>query len=180
MKVVALEHNTSVSQPTTLKEDEPLRRWLPWLRSSSWWPPMAKFCPNGFWTCPPKAASMSLLAAAPVSGGGPHQLGHPEWGETETGVTIMYMAEGLDTGDIIAQRATPSTPNETVESSTTGWQTSAPSCWGETVAAIGAGHRTSHIPGMTKSCYAPMLSRELSPLIFPAPPSRFCTIRCGG
>ncbi|SEM06542.1 methionyl-tRNA formyltransferase [Syntrophus gentianae] len=34
-------------------------------------------------------------------------------GETNTGVTIMYMDEGLDTGDILLQEATPVDPEET-------------------------------------------------------------------
>jgi methionyl-tRNA formyltransferase len=34
-------------------------------------------------------------------------------GETETGVTLMYMAEGLDTGDMIAQAAVPITDEDT-------------------------------------------------------------------
>ena len=33
-------------------------------------------------------------------------------GEDETGVTIMYMAEGMDTGDILAQAKTPIGLNE--------------------------------------------------------------------
>ena len=36
-------------------------------------------------------------------------------GETETGVTIMYMAEGLDTGDIISQEAFPIGPEDDFE-----------------------------------------------------------------
>ena len=36
-------------------------------------------------------------------------------GDRETGVTIMHMALALDAGDIIAQRATPIDPDETVE-----------------------------------------------------------------
>ena len=36
-------------------------------------------------------------------------------GDQETGVTIMHMALALDAGDIIAQRATPIDPDETVE-----------------------------------------------------------------
>ena len=35
-------------------------------------------------------------------------------GEEETGVTIMYMAQELDAGDIIAQAYTPIDPEETV------------------------------------------------------------------
>lgn len=34
-------------------------------------------------------------------------------GDKETGVTTMYMAEGLDTGDILLQRTTPIGPDET-------------------------------------------------------------------
>ncbi|MGD2064518.1 MAG: methionyl-tRNA formyltransferase, partial [Nitrospirota bacterium] len=34
-------------------------------------------------------------------------------GEAESGVTTMYMAEGLDTGDILLQRAVPLDPRET-------------------------------------------------------------------
>ncbi|MBT9133318.1 MAG: Methionyl-tRNA formyltransferase [Firmicutes bacterium] len=39
-------------------------------------------------------------------------------GERETGVTIMQMARGLDTGDIIEQRAIPITPEDTCGSVT--------------------------------------------------------------
>lgn len=37
-------------------------------------------------------------------------------GETETGITIMYMDKGMDTGDIIAIEKIPITANDTVES----------------------------------------------------------------
>ena len=36
-------------------------------------------------------------------------------GEKETGVTVMYMAEGLDTGDIISQKAFPIKPSDDFE-----------------------------------------------------------------
>lgn len=87
-------------------------------------------------------------------------------GERETGVTIMYMAEGLDTGDIISQRATPIDPNETVESLHDRLADIGAQLLGETVTAIGAG-TASRIPqDDAQSCYAPMLSRELSPIDF--------------
>ena len=34
-------------------------------------------------------------------------------GDTETGITVMYMDEGLDTGDILWQKKLPILPNET-------------------------------------------------------------------
>ena len=37
-------------------------------------------------------------------------------GEVETGITIMYMAEGMDSGDIISQKAIPITSDETASS----------------------------------------------------------------
>ena len=37
-------------------------------------------------------------------------------GEAETGVTIMYMEKGLDTGDMLAKRATPITDEDNAES----------------------------------------------------------------
>lgn len=37
-------------------------------------------------------------------------------GETETGITAMYMAEGLDTGDMILKRTTPITDEDNFES----------------------------------------------------------------
>jgi methionyl-tRNA formyltransferase len=37
-------------------------------------------------------------------------------GDRETGITVMYMDEGLDTGDILLQRKIDMTPNETGDS----------------------------------------------------------------
>ena len=50
-------------------------------------------------------------------------------GEQETGVTIMHMALALDAGDIIAQRATPIDPDETVETLHDGWPVWGRNCW---------------------------------------------------
>lgn len=50
-------------------------------------------------------------------------------GEQETGVTIMHMALALDAGDIIAQRATPIDPDETVETLHDRWPVWGRNCW---------------------------------------------------
>lgn len=85
-------------------------------------------------------------------------------GEAETGVTIMHMAEGLDTGDIIRAAATPIDLNE-----------NAPQLH-DRLALMGAQLVTEVVDGLARgtaprvpqedslSCYAPMLSRELSPV----------------
>lgn len=86
-------------------------------------------------------------------------------GEQETGVTIMYMAEGLDTGDIIAVAKTPIDPAEDALQLT------------NRLAELGAETLLSVVKDMEEgkeifrtvqddslSCYASMLSREMSPV----------------
>lgn len=85
-------------------------------------------------------------------------------GEAETGVTIMYMAEGMDTGDIISQEATLIGPDE-----------DAPALY-DRLAALGARLLVSTLreieqgtAGRTaqdesQASYAPMLSKQLSPV----------------
>ena len=45
-------------------------------------------------------------------------------GDTETGITVMYMDEGLDTGDILLKRAIPIAGDETGGRCTIGWRRS--------------------------------------------------------
>jgi methionyl-tRNA formyltransferase len=85
-------------------------------------------------------------------------------GETESGVTIMYMAEGLDTGDIIAQRSTPIALDDTASTLHDRLADLGAELLTEVVAhlADGTATRTAQDDGL--SCYAPMLSKELSPM----------------
>lgn len=166
VKVVALEHEIPVYQPTTLKADEPFEDLAALAPELIVVAAYGKILPKRFLDLPPKGCinvHSSLLpryrGAAPIN-----------WailnGESETGVTIMYMAEGLDTGDIISQRSTPIDPDETVESLHDRLADIGAQLLGETVTAIDGG-TASRIPqDDEQSCYAPMLSRELSPIDF--------------
>ena len=166
VKVVALEHEIPVYQPTTLKADEPFEDLAALAPELIVVAAYGKILPKRFLDLPPKGCinvHSSLLpryrGAAPIN-----------WailnGESETGVTIMYMAEGLDTGDIISQRSTAIDPDETVESLHDRLADIGAQLLGETVTAIDAG-TASRIPqDDEQSCYAPMLSRELSPIDF--------------
>lgn len=87
-------------------------------------------------------------------------------GDEVTGVTIMYMAEGLDTGDIISQRETPIDPNETVETLHDRLANIGAGLLVETVASIADGTAQRIPQDDSLSCYAPMLGRELSPIDF--------------
>lgn len=85
-------------------------------------------------------------------------------GEEETGVSIMYMAEALDAGDVIRVAKTAIDPEEDL-----------PTLW-DRLALLGAQALSETIPTLqdgtaertpqddSQMTYAPMLSRELSPI----------------
>lgn len=166
VKVVAQEHQLPIYQPTTLKTDEAydvLADLQPELIAVAAY---GKILPKKILELPSLGCinvHSSLLpryrGAAPIN-----------WailnGDRETGVTIMYMAEGLDTGDIISQRATPIDPNETVESLHDRLAEIGAELLVETVTAIGDGTATRTPQDDSLSSYASMLSRELSPIDF--------------
>jgi len=85
-------------------------------------------------------------------------------GEDETGVTIMVMAEGMDTGDILSQRATPIPMEENAAQLFERLAQMGAELLVETVARIGAGAVTPVPQDESGSSHAPMLSRELSPM----------------
>ena len=90
-------------------------------------------------------------------------------GERITGVSIMYMAEELDAGDVILTAKTPIDPEEEL-----------PSLW-DRLAKVGAEALAEALPLLaagtaprtpqdsTQATFAPMLSRELSPIDWTKP-----------
>lgn len=85
-------------------------------------------------------------------------------GESESGVTIMHMAEELDAGDIIRQAKTPIDPNETVESLHDRLALIGAELLVETIAEIEQGAASRMPQDQELVSYAPMLSRALSPM----------------
>lgn len=85
-------------------------------------------------------------------------------GEDETGVTIMYMAEGMDTGDILAQARTPIDINENAAQLFDRLAEMGAKLLVNTVAELEEG-RIKPIPqDGAIATHAPMLSKEQSPL----------------
>ncbi len=85
-------------------------------------------------------------------------------GENESGVTIMYMAEGLDTGDIIASETTPIRIDETAQELHDRLAEIGAELLTRVVEKFEAGDVTAVPQDDSLSCYAPMLSKELSPI----------------
>lgn len=85
-------------------------------------------------------------------------------GDRETGVTIMHMAEGLDTGDMIAWDATPIGEDETAPELHDRLAEMGARLLSRAVEALEQGC-AQRIPQKEEdACYAPMLSKELSPM----------------
>ncbi len=85
-------------------------------------------------------------------------------GEEETGVTIMYMAQGLDTGDIIAQEATPIDLNEDAASLHDRLAQLGAGLLVRTLEQLEQGTAPRTVQDDAQSSYAPMLSKEMSPM----------------
>jgi methionyl-tRNA formyltransferase len=169
VKVAALEAELPVIQPTTLKDEAvfaELNAFAPELIVVAAY---GKLLPNSILELPKYGCinvHSSLLpkyrGAAPIN-----------WamvnGEKETGVTIMYMAQALDAGDIISQRVTPIEPEENAEELYTRLAELGAELLSETVVSIANGTATRTPQDDSQHTYAPMLSRELSPIDWSSP-----------
>ena len=113
VKEIAVAHNIPVYQPTTLKNEEVQQQIREMAPDMIVVVAYGKLLPEAVLNVPPLGCINvhgSLLpkyrGAAPI-----------QWsvlnGDKETGITTMYMAKGMDTGDIILQEKTPIGEDET-------------------------------------------------------------------
>ena len=164
VKQTALAHNIPVFQPAKLRDGTALAQLKELDPELIVVAAYGRILPDDILNLPPKGCinvHSSLLpkyrGAAPIN-----------WavinGETETGVTIMYMATELDAGDIIAQTATPIDPEETVETLHDRLAQMGGELLVKTVSGLAAGTATRTPQDETKVTFAPLLSRALSPI----------------
>lgn len=164
VKEYALTKNLPVFQPVSLKGGEALellRSLAPELTVVAAY---GQLLPDDILNVPPLGSvnvHSSLLpryrGAAPIN-----------WailnGETETGVTIMYMARALDAGDIILQKSTPIGAEEDAQSLTERLAELGAEALSETVRALAAGTAARTPQNESLSTYAPKLEKCLSPI----------------
>ena len=93
-------------------------------------------------------------------------------GEKTTGVTTMYMGEGLDTGDMILKKETPIRENETMGSCTTVWQSSVRRRWWETVDLLGAGQGAARKTGRRSFLLCADAGQKIAKLDFAQPATK--------
>lgn len=83
-------------------------------------------------------------------------------GETETGVSIMYMAKDLDAGDVIRQAVTPIGENEDAQALTARLADLGAETLSQVIRDMEAGKVSRTPQDHSAQTYAPMLSKELS------------------
>ena len=81
-------------------------------------------------------------------------------GDRETGITVMYMAEGLDTGDMLLQRHVEILPGDTGGSLHDRLAQVAPDALLESLQLVASGKAPRTPQDNTRATYAPKLKRE--------------------
>ncbi|MGZ5023108.1 MAG: methionyl-tRNA formyltransferase, partial [Chthoniobacterales bacterium] len=81
-------------------------------------------------------------------------------GDSETGITVMYMDEGLDTGDMLLQRRIPVSPNETGGSLHDRLAEIAPAALRDALDQLASGSAQRVPQDSTLATYAPKLERQ--------------------
>ena len=87
-------------------------------------------------------------------------------GESVTGVTTMYMGEGLDTGDMILKKETPIGENETYGELHDRLKEIGAQALVETIELIEQGKAPREVQDDSLSSYAPMLDKQIARLDF--------------
>ncbi|WP_312614267.1 methionyl-tRNA formyltransferase [Oscillibacter sp.] len=85
-------------------------------------------------------------------------------GDRETGVSIMYMVDKLDAGDVISKIKTPIGPDEDAQALTARLAELGAEALSEAIVLIENGTAVRTVQDEEASTYAPMLSRDLSPI----------------
>src|SRR6266705_708710 len=91
-------------------------------------------------------------------------------GDCETGITVMYMDEGLDTGDILLQRSVEILPNDTGGSLHDRLAQIAPEALLESLRLVAGGYAQRIAQDNARATYAPKLKREHGQSIGPNQP----------
>ena len=164
VKEYALSAGLRVEQPLTFKDDEvyeTLKALAPDLIVVVAY---GKILPQRILDIPPLGCiNMHASILPELRGAGPVQwsiLNHCE----ETGVSAMYLSAGMDEGDVIEIRRTPIDPMETAEELMARLADIAAELACDTVRAIENGTVTRTPQDHELATYAPMLTKDLSPI----------------
>ena len=170
VKELALTHDIPVYQPESLKKGENAQKTVEILKSLS--PDIivvvayGKILPKEVLDIPKHFCINVHASLLPkYRGAGPIQWSVLN-GETETGVTTMVMAEGLDTGDMLMKASLKIGENETASELHDRLSELGAKLLLDTIKAVKSGNFTRTVQNDEESNYAPMLSKDLCPINF--------------
>ena len=156
VKELALEHNIPVYQPEKMKDGTALSI----LKELN--PDLIAVVAYG------RILPKDILELPKYRGAGPIQWSVID-GEPVTGVTTMYMGEGLDTGDMILKKETPIGENETYGELHDRLKEIGAEALVETIGLIEQGKAPREKQDDSLSSYAPMLDKKIAKLDFNKP-----------
>lgn len=159
VKVVALEHDIPVFQPQRIKEDyQAILDMQPDLIITAAY---GQMIPQEVLDCPRLGCINVHASLLPkYRGAAPIQWSVID-GEKETGVTIMYMEKGLDTGDMIEHVVVPIDAKETGESLHDKLAVAGGPLLLDVLAKLENGTAVRTPQNDADSCYAKMLTKDL-------------------
>ncbi len=164
VKELALEYGLTVYQPKTLRTSEAVEEIRTLRPEIIVVVAYGKILPKEVLEIPPRGCVNVHASLLPkYRGAGPIQWAVLN-GEKVTGVTTMYMAEGIDTGDMLLKKETEIGPEETAGELHDRLSVMGAELIVETLEKMEAG-TVERIPqNEEESSHAPMLTKELSPI----------------
>lgn len=178
VKMLALEHGIPVFQPSSLRNAEALAAVQELAPELIVVVAYGKILPPAVLELPKYGCINVHGSLLPkYRGAAPIQQSVLD-GEKVTGVTTMFMAEGIDTGDILLQRETEIGENETAGELFDRLALMGGELLAETLAALAAGNLRPVKQEEEKASYASMLSREMAKIDWDQDAGRIhCLIR---
>lgn len=178
VKKFAVEHGLTVVQPTTFKEPqvvETLRLFQPDLICAVAY---GKILPQDVLDIPRFGCVNIHASILPkLRGAGPIQWSILN-GDTETGVTAMYMSLGMDEGDIIDTMTIPIEDTDTTATLTDKLAELGAELLSKTVVSIENGTVTRMPQKHEEATYAAMLKKDMSPIDWSKSPREIsCHVR---
>jgi len=160
IKMVCQRERIPVLQPVKMKDPaflEALRAWQPDLIAVA---AFGRILPPAILSMPPRGCINVHGSLLPkFRGAGPIQ-----WaiitGETETGITIMLMDEGMDTGAMLLQEKTPILPDDTAGSLSARLAEVGGRLLVDTIKQLKAGTLVPTAQDHSRATLAPMLKKE--------------------
>lgn len=166
VKELAVVHQIPVFQPTSLRNDESFEMIKNCAPDLIVVVAYGKILPKRVLELPRYGCINVHASLLPkYRGAGPIQWAILN-GESETGITTMFMGEGLDTGDMLEQVKTPIGENETADELYTRLSKMGAETLLVTLQKLEADALLRTPQDDSLSCYAPILDKSLCPLDF--------------